>query len=85
MILWFVALLHMDLLLAELNCGPLFQNGDKFCKNKGAHEIDHAASYQDVCGRTPGQPHLFTIDPRSDSQTSQEKGHRLTEAEVSIS
>ena len=29
-ILLFVALLHMDFLLAEVNCGPLLQNEDKF-------------------------------------------------------
>jgi hypothetical protein len=75
-VLWFVALLHMDLLPAGLNCGPLFQNGDKFCQNKSAHEIDHAAGYQDVCGHTRGQPHLFIIDPRSDSQKSQENTYR---------
>lgn len=76
-ILLFVALLHMDLLLAELNCGPLLQNGDKFCQNKSAHEIDHAASYQNVCGRTPGQPHLFIIDPLQIARNLAKRGKGL--------
>ena len=71
-ILLFADFLHMGFLLAETNCGRRrFQNWDsKLCKKKkvSTYKVDHAASNQEVGDRTPSQPHLVTIDPRSDIQ-----------------